>query len=227
NSRKVLAKILDDIEMDNEAFPFMGVRKGHLDGIEVLVARLSFSGEMAYEVFTPAHSGLPVWERIISAGEEFNILPYGMEALGTLRIEKGHVAGAELDGRRSAKDLGLEGMASKKKAFVGSVLKHREAFLQTNREVLVGLKSISGEVIPTGSHLVTGTDAEPGESQGNISSTTYSPAMRQQIALGFLSNGRERIGEVLYATYPLKNIHIKVEVVSPHFFDPDGGRMRV
>src|SRR3546814_6340429 len=108
NSRPVLAAALDDIEITNDAFPPMAVRQGHLDGIPVLVARLSFSGELAYEVYCGAHHGEAVWTRILAAGEPFGIVPYGLEALGTLRIEKGHVAGPELDGRPTAEDLRSE-----------------------------------------------------------------------------------------------------------------------
>src|SRR3546814_16757472 len=101
-SRDVLAAALDDIDVSREALPFMGVRKGHLAGVPVLVARLSFSGELAYEVYCGAHYGEAVWTRLLEAGEPFGIIPYGLEALGTLRLEKGHVAGPGLDGRTAA-----------------------------------------------------------------------------------------------------------------------------
>ncbi|GAB4352418.1 MAG: sarcosine oxidase subunit alpha [Kiloniellaceae bacterium] len=228
NSRKVLAACLDDIDMANDALPFMGVRKGQLNGVPVLVARLSFSGELAYEVYCGAHHGEAVWTRILAAGEPFGMIPYGVEALGTLRIEKGHVAGPELDGRTTAEDLGLAGMVSSKKSFIGSAMLDREGLTDPQRLKLVGLVSADGGKIRAGAHLVAADDGHrPPKSLGHVTSVTYSPVLEKYIALGLLEDGRSRIGQELVATYPLKNIDVAVEVVSPHFFDPDGSRMHV
>ncbi|GAB4226645.1 MAG: sarcosine oxidase subunit alpha [Kiloniellaceae bacterium] len=225
-SREVLAAVVDDIDMSNEALPFMGVRKGHLSGVPVLVARLSFSGELAYEVYCGAHHGEAVWTRILEAGEPFGMIPYGVEALGTLRIEKGHVAGPELDGRTTAEDLGLAGMVSRKKHYVGSAMLDREGLIDPQRLKLVGLVSADGKKIRPGAHLVAANDpASPPRSLGHVTSVTYSPALEKYIALGLLEDGPNRLGEKLVATYPLKNIDVDVEVVSSHFFDPDGSRM--
>ncbi|MEO3430394.1 sarcosine oxidase subunit alpha family protein [Pelagibius sp. CAU 1746] len=227
-SRDVLAAVLDDVDMSNEALPFMGVRKGHLGGLPVLVARLSFSGELAYEVYCGAHHGEAVWTRILEAGEPFGMIPYGVEALGTLRIEKGHVAGPELDGRTTAADLGLGGMTSRKKHYIGSSMLERDGLSDPARLKLVGFVSADGGRIRAGAHLIAAEDAaSPPRSLGHVTSTTYSPALEKYIALGLLENGPERIGEKLLATYPLKNISVEVEVVSSHFFDPDGSRMHV
>jgi sarcosine oxidase subunit alpha len=227
-SRDVLAAVLDDIDMANEALPFMGVRSGHLGGLPVLVARLSFSGELAYEVYCGAHYGETVWTRILAAGKPFGMIPYGVEALGTLRIEKGHVAGPELDGRTTAEDLGLAGMVSTKKAYIGAEMYQREGLTDPQRLKLVGFVSADGGKIRPGAHLIAANDtAKPPRSLGHITSTTYSPALEKYIALGLLENGPARIGETLVATYPLKNINVDVEVVSSHFFDPDGSRMHV
>jgi sarcosine oxidase subunit alpha len=231
-SREVLAAVLDDIDMSNEALPFMGVRKGHLakdlGGLPVLVARLSFSGELAYEVYCGAHHGETVWTRILEAGKPFGMIPYGVEALGTLRIEKGHVAGPELDGRTTAADLGLAGMTSRKKHYIGSSMLEREGLTDPARLKLAGFVSTDGGKIRAGAHLVAANDtSSPPRSLGHITSVTYSPALEKYIALGLLENGPERIGEKLVATYPLKNIDVDVEVVSSHFFDPEGSRMHV
>jgi len=227
-SRDVLAAALSDIDMANEALPFMGVRKGSLDGMPVLVARLSFSGELAYEVYCGAHHGEAVWTRLLEAGKPFGMIPYGVEALGTLRIEKGHVAGPELDGRTTAEDLGLGGMVSSKKTFIGSSMLDREGLTDPQRMKLVGLVSADGGKIRPGAHLVAAGDkTQPPKSLGHVTSTTYSPALEKYIALGLLEDGPQRIGEKLVATYPLKNIDVAVEVVSSHFFDPDGSRMHV
>jgi len=224
-SRDVLAAALDDIDVSGEALPFMGVRKGHLAGVPVLVARLSFSGELAYEVYCGAHHGEAVWSRILEAGKPFGIIPYGLEALGTLRIEKGHVAGPELDGRTTAEDLGLDGMVSRKKHFIGAAMHEREGLTDPKRLKLVGFVSTDGGKIRGGAHLVAADDTStPRESLGHITSTTWSPALGKYIALGLLEDGPQRIGQKLIATYPLKNIDVEVEVVSSHFFDPEGAR---
>ncbi|MEQ9608102.1 MAG: glycine cleavage T C-terminal barrel domain-containing protein, partial [Kiloniellaceae bacterium] len=227
-SRAVLAAALSDIDVSNEALPFMGVRRGSLDGMPVLVARLSFSGELAYEVYCGAHHGEAVWSRLLAAGKPFGMIPYGVEALGTLRIEKGHVAGPELDGRTTAEDLGLGGMVSSKKTFIGSSMLDREGLTDPKRMKLVGLVSADGGKIRAGAQLVAAGDkAQPPKSLGHVTSTTYSPALEKYIALGLLEDGPQRIGATLVATYPLKNIDVAVEVVSSHFFDPDGSRMHV
>jgi len=224
-SRDVLAAALDDIDMSGDAFPFMGVRRGHLDGQPVLVARLSFSGELAYEVYVGAHCGEAAWTRLLEAGKPFDLQPYGLEALGTLRIEKGHVAGPELDGRTTAEDLGLAGMVSTKKHFIGSAMHQREGLTDPARLKLVGFVSTDGGKIRPGAHLVDANDgSKPPKSLGHITSVAYSPALEKYIALGLLENGPDRIGEKLVATFPLKNIDVAVEVVSSHFFDPEGAR---
>ncbi|WP_422367132.1 sarcosine oxidase subunit alpha family protein [Pelagibius sp.] len=226
-TRDVLSAVLDDIDMSNEAFPFMGVREGHLDGVPVLVARLSFSGELAYEVYCGAHCGDAVWRKIMAAGAAYDIVAYGLEALGTLRIEKGHVAGPELDGRTTAEDLGLGGMASRKKDYIGSAMMDREGLVDENRMKLVGLISRDGQPVRSGSHLVLANGESPPRSLGHVTSSTYSPALEKYIALGLLEDGPNRIGEALVATYPLKGHNVDVEVVSSHFFDPEGSRMHV
>ncbi len=227
-ARDVLAAVVDDIDMTNDAFPFMGVRAGHLDGIPVIVARLSFSGELAYEVYCGAHSGEAVWRKILAAGQDHGIVAYGLEALGTLRIEKGHVAGPELDGRTTAEDLGLAAMTSRKKDYVGSAMLGREGLTEPKRLKLVGFVSRDGQPVRSGSHLVSADDSEsPPRSLGHVTSSTYSPALEKYIALGLLEDGRERIGQELIASYPLKGHRVEVEVVSSHFFDPEGSRMHV
>ena len=156
NSRALLEKACDDIDMSDAALPMMGVRAGRLAGIPVLVARLSFSGERAYEVYCGSDYALAVWERLLEAGKDFEVVPYGLEALGTLRIEKGHVTGAELDGRTTVHDVGLEKMFSMKKDFVGKPLALRPALTDSGRKQLVGLKSLDGKAVLNGAHLVAG-----------------------------------------------------------------------
>lgn len=226
NSRALLAKALGDIDVSDGALPFMGVRAGHLGGVPVMVARLSFSGELAYEVYSAADYARPLWETLLDAGKEFSVEPYGLEALGTLRIEKGHVTGAEIDGRTSVHDLGLEKMFSMKKDFVGKPLALRPALTDSANKQLVGLRSLDGTSVSSGAHLVDGADPkQPGRSQGHITAMCYSPATEGYIALALLERGRQRHGEKLFAADPVRSKHGPVEVVDPCFFDKDGSRM--
>src|SRR5690606_14232652 len=128
-SRDVLAACVTGTAVDNETLPFMGIVKGEIAGVPVMICRLSFSGELAYEVYCGSGFGRHVWEALMAAGEPFGIKPYGVEALGALRIEKGHVTGAEIDGRTTARDLYLDGLLSRKKPFIGSAMMDREGLI--------------------------------------------------------------------------------------------------
>ena len=233
-SRQVLQACVTDLDLGNDAFPTMAVGAGTLSGMPVMVARLSFSGELAFEVYAPAHLGRPVWEALIAAGEPQGIMPYGTEALGTLRIEKGHVSAPELDGRTTMADLGLGRMASTKKPYIGSALMDRPGLTAPDRKVLVGLKALEGRALRAGAHLVAalappgrGTPEQHklGPSLGHVTSTTYSPATEGYVALALLAGGRERMGETLTAADPLRWDSQRVEVVAPCFVDPEGSRM--
>ncbi len=225
-ARALLTKVITDIDFSDKALPFMGVRTGRLGDVDVLVSRLSFSGELAYEVYCGADFGLVLWTTLLEAGEEFDCTPYGLEALGTLRIEKGHVIHDEMDGRTGVHDLGLEKMFSKKKDFVGKPMALRAALTDPGRKRLVGLKSLDGKPIRAGAQLVTGSDPNlPGGSQGQVTSMGYSPAVEAYIALALLERGPERHGETLYAADPVRGLHGPVKVCAPCFYDPDGSRM--
>ena len=225
-AREVLAQIIDGADVGAGALPFMGLCEVEAGDIPVTVARLSFSGELAFELFCPADRGRDLWERVIAAGAPMGLVPYGTEALGTLRIEKGHVAGGELDGRVSAHDLGLAGLLSSRKPFIGKALADRPGLLSEERPALVGLVSMTGVPLRAGAHLVNGPADAPGPSEGHVTSTTYSPALDREIALALVSGGGRRIGERLYAADPVHDSHVEVECVSPHFLDPEGRRMR-
>ncbi len=228
NARDALAKALDDVDLSNDAFPFMGVRRATCRGVPVLVARLSFSGELAYEVYAGAHHGLFVWLALLEAGKPWGMFPYGLEALGALRIEKGHVAGSEIDGRTSIDDLGLRGMVSTKKNFVGKPLMDRAALTDPGRLRLVGLETDEDMPIRIGSHVVAGERVfDPGPSQGHVTAYTYSPALKKHIALALVERGPDRLGETLFATFPMKGHHVPVRLVSHHFYDPEGTRLHV
>ncbi len=226
NARKMLADAIEGIDFSDAGLPYMGYREGTAAGIPVRVHRLSFSGELAYEVYCGSGHGDALCEQLQSVGKRHGLVIYGVEALGALRIEKGHIAGGEIDGRTTLNDLGFAKMASKQKPYVGSVMKDRPDLSDPNRPRLVGLKPVDKtQRIRPGSVLQPHGKAHEGFGLGHVTSTTYSPQLGHSIALGLVRGGPERIGEVIDACYPLKDEVTAVEIVSPHFFDPQGKRL--
>ena len=228
NSRSLLSKLFPEIDVSNESIPFMGYKEADLFGVPARIFRISFSGELAYEINVESGYGIFIWEKIMEFGKEMNIEPYGTEALSTLRIEMGHVAGSEIDGRVIASDLSLEGMLSKKKDFIGKRSLNREAFINPNREKIVGVVPLDKKsMIPEGSHLVSDSNASlPNLKLGHISASCWSVEYNNPFSLAILKDGKKKIGEKLYAVSPLKNKNIAVEIVSSHYVDPKGKRVR-
>ncbi len=228
NSRDLLSKLFPDTDVSNEAFPFMGFKEEDLFGVPARIFRISFSGELAYEINVESGYGVFMWQKIMELGKRMNIEPYGTEALSTLRIEMGHVAGSEIDGRTISSDLSLEGMLSKKKDFIGKRSLNREAFLNPNREKIVGVVPLDKKtMIPEGSHLVSDSNASlPNPKLGHISASCWSVEYNNPFSLAILKEGKKRIGEKLYALSPLKNKNIPVEIVSSHYVDSKGERVR-
>ena len=227
-SRDVLSKLFPNLDVSNEGLPFMGYIEGNLFGIHARIFRISFSGELAYEINVESDYGSFMWEKVIEIGKEFNIQPYGTEALSTLRIEMGHVAGSELDGRTIPYDNSLEGMVSKKKDFIGKRSLSREAFVSENRQKIVGVVPLDKKTnIPEGSHLVEDPNAKlPNRKLGHISASCWSVEYDNPFSLAILYNGKNMIGRKLFAMSPLKNKSIPVEIVSSHYVDPKGERVR-
>ncbi len=227
-SRDLLAKLFPKIDVSNEALPFMGYIEGDLFGVKARIFRISFSGELAYEINVESDFGLFMWEKIIEIGEEFNIQPYGTEALSTLRIEMGHVAGPELDGRTIPYDVSLEGLVSKKKDFIGKRSLVKEAFNKADRQKIVGLVPLDRKSsIPEGSHLVENKNAKlPNPKLGHVSSSCWSVENNNPFSLAILKDGKNMIGKKLFAVSPLKNTSIEVEVMSSHYVDHEGKRVR-
>ena len=228
NSRSLLSKLFPNIDVSNEALPFMGYVEGDLFGVKARVFRISFSGELAYEINVESGYGNFMWEKIIELGEEFKIQPYGTEALSTLRIEMGHVAGSELDGRTIPYDNGLEGLVSKKKDFIGKRSLSRKAFMSKDRQRLVGVVPLDKKSsIPEGSHLVKDPKAKlPNPKLGHISASCWSVEYNNPFSLAILKDGKNMIGQKLFALSPLKDKSIAVEIVSSHYVDPKGERVR-
>jgi sarcosine oxidase subunit alpha len=195
--------------------------------VPVMICRLSFSGEMAFEVYSGAGHGTHVWKTLIEAGKPFGLVPYGMEALGTLRIEKGHVTGAEIDGRATARDLHLDWLLSKTKPFIGSTMMDRPGLTEAGRLELVGIVSLDGRPLNGGSHvtLAAGGPDRLGTSIGHLTACCYSPALSKYVALALVEDGKERRGTRAFVSDPLRNRFGPVEIVSHHFFDPEGSRM--
>ncbi|RUA18372.1 MAG: sarcosine oxidase subunit alpha family protein, partial [Alphaproteobacteria bacterium] len=228
NSRELLSKLFPETNILNEALPFMGYKESDLFDVPARIFRISFSGELAYEINVESNYGTFMWEKIIEFGQEMNIEPYGTEALSTLRIEMGHVAGSELDGRTIPYDVSLEGMLSKKKDFIGKRSLTREAFLNPKREKVVGVIPLDKKTtIPEGSHLVKdGNASSPNPKLGHVSASCWSVEYNNPFSLAIIQDGKNRIGEKLYAVSPLNNKNIAVEIVSSHYVDPKGERVR-
>jgi sarcosine oxidase subunit alpha len=221
-ARDVLRAAVQDLDLSNEAFPFMAVAEARVAGCPVRVFRISFSGELAYEIATPWGYGLAVWEAVMQAGAPFGIEPYGIEALSLLRIEKGHVAGPELNGQTTAADLGLGRMLKKRGDFIGRALLQRPGLTDPGRPRLVGVMPVEpGHQLRAGAHLVA---AGTTESLGWVTSVTRSVELERWIGLALLRGSKP--GQRLDAAFPLKNETVAVEIVSPHFIDPENQRVR-
>ncbi len=231
NSRKTLQNLVDkEFDISNDAFPFMACGEITVaGGIPARLFRISFSGELAYEIAVPTRYGDSMIRALMQAGKEYNITPYGTEALGVMRIEKGHAAGNELCGTTTAANLGLGMMVSKKKDCIGNVLSQREGLNPDKPLQLVGFKPVDADIsLSAGAHFVSkGREVNMANDEGWMTSVAYSPILNCSIGLGLIADGKNRMGEVVTAANPLKQSNIDVEIVSAHFVDPDGDRLRV
>ncbi|MHB8495852.1 MAG: sarcosine oxidase subunit alpha family protein [Casimicrobiaceae bacterium] len=230
-ARAVLAQVAD-IDVSNEALRFLDTVACRLRGagetIPARLFRISYSGELAYEIHVPADRGLEMWELLLDAGQPQGIMPYGTEAMNTLRVEKGHVViGAEIDGRTTADDLGMGRMVSSGKWCIGKPLLARPALTAPDRWQLVGLTAQGGAPMPRGAKLVADPDApSPNPMLGHVTSWCFSPHLDAWIGLGLLAGGRARHGDSLWAVSPLANARVRVVVGPSCFIDPDGERLR-
>ena len=230
NSRALLQKIVDqEFDITDKGFPYLQV--GGITvcgGIKARLFRLSFSGERAFEIGVPARYGDSLLRRLVEAGKEFGACVYGTESLGVMRIEKGHISGPELNGTSTARDVGLGGMVSTKKDFIGRVLGDRPGIADPDRPALVGLRPVDRTArLRSGSHFLS-RDAKPTaeNDEGYMTSVCYSPTVGHWIALGFLKRGPQRMGEIIRAYDPVRGGDTLVEVVSPCFVDAEGEKVR-
>jgi heterotetrameric sarcosine oxidase alpha subunit len=228
-ARDTLAALVDaPFDLGSAAFPYMAVAELTVcGGVAARLFRLSFSGELAYEIAVPARFGHALAQALMQAGASFGIAPYGTEALGVMRIEKGHVAGNELDGRTTAADLGLGRMMSKNKDYVGRVMAERPGLLAPERQTLVGLSpTMRTDRLRAGAHLIpANAPAKAANDAGVVTSVAFSPSLGRWIGLGLLAGGSARLGERIVAVDPVRNGRVEIVVCSACFVDPKGERL--
>jgi heterotetrameric sarcosine oxidase alpha subunit len=227
-ARTALELCLPGQDFSDAALPHMGCREANVDGVPLRTLRLSFSGELAYELYVPAGYGIALWEKLLAGAAPLGIRPYGLEALASLRIEKGHVAGLELDHRNTLDDVGLGRMASKEKAYVGRELRDRPGLTDPQRWSLVGLECLEpGSRLRGGAILFASGEPLVGHGRGYITSVTWSTERNNYIALGLYKGGLANLGREIVCAYPLKGENVRARIVSPVFLDAPGERLHV
>jgi len=229
NARKLL-QVLGGMDVSKETLPFMQWADGTLAGFPVRVYRISFSGELSYEIAVPASHGAAFWEACTEAGKALGAMPYGTECLHIMRAEKGFIMiGDETDGTVIPQDLGLDWAISKKKAdYLGKRGQERTFLASPDRWKLVGFDSLDGSVIPDGAYIIADGVNGNGQRnvQGRVTSTYYSPTLKRGIAMGLLKHGPSRIGEVVEFNTVLGGT-VKAKVRDTMFFDKDGEKQNV
>ncbi len=228
-ARNVL-EALGGMEVSAEDLPFMTWKDGLLAGIPARAFRISFSGELSYEIAVPAAQGQAFWEACLAAGKPFGIMPYGTEALHVMRAEKGFIMiGDETDGTVIPQDLGLDWAISKKKPdYLGKRGQQRTHLASPDRWKLVGLETADGSVLPDGAYAVApGTNANgQRNTEGRVTSTYYSPTLKRGIGMGLIARGPQRMGEtVTFAR--TDGSTVPARIVSPVFYDAEGARQNV
>jgi sarcosine oxidase subunit alpha len=228
NARNLLAELTDDIDLSAEAFPFMTFRKGTVAGIPARVFRISFTGDLSYEINVPTSYGAALWQAVMTAGEKYAITPYGTEAMHVLRAEKGFIiVGQETDGSVTPFDLGMDWVVSRTKDFVGRRSLYRSDMDKPDRKQLVGLLTDQPDaVLPEGAQLVEKVENKPVMTMlGHVTSSYHSPNVGRSIAMALIKGGRARMGEKLYA--PLADGKVLTcTVTDTVFFDKEGERSR-
>ncbi|MCP3970608.1 MAG: sarcosine oxidase subunit alpha family protein [Rhodobacteraceae bacterium] len=228
-AREVL-ELIGGMDVSAEALPFMTWKDGRIGDFNARVYRISFSGELSFEIAVDAHRGQAFWDALLEAGAEFGVMPYGTEALHIMRAEKGFIMiGDESDGTVIPQDLGLHWAISKKKAdFLGKRAQERAHMTDPDRWQLVGLETLDGSVLPDGAYAVGEGENANGQRnvQGRVTSTYHSPTLGKGIAMGLVRHGPERMGEVL--DFPgTDGQSNKARIVSPVFYDPEGEKQNV
>jgi len=228
-SREVIKNCLENPSLiENNNLPFMGFASANLkDGTPCRIVRISFSGELGYEIYIGSDYANSMMDLIWKEVQNYHGCLYGLEALGALRVEKGHVTGAELDGRVTIDDAGLGKMASTKKSYIGSAMRSR-GILSANkdREQLVGFFPVDKKETFDAGTIVCEKNNIKGSGIGRITSVTHSPELGHWIGIGFVQGGKEKWNnKTLIGSDPVRNKQMELEVVSPHMIDPEGKRM--
>ncbi len=228
-ARALLQRLAPDLPLDRAGFPFMSVREGKVAGITARICRISFTGELSYEIHVAADHGLALWEAVTAAGRDLGITPYGTQAMHVLRAEKGYIiAGQDTDGTVTPLDLGMQPMASGNKDFIGRRSLSRSDTAREDRKQLVGLlPDDPSTVLPEGAQLVDGKAPEPRPRRdhaipmlGHVTSSYWSPNLARGFALALVKGGRARIGESVWV--PLEARMLRAQIVEPVFWDKEG-----
>ncbi|MBA4323545.1 MAG: sarcosine oxidase subunit alpha family protein [Rhodobacter sp.] len=229
NARKLL-QVLGGMDVSKEALPFMQWADGTLAGFPVRVYRISFSGELSYEIAVPASHGAAFWQACTQAGKALGAMPYGTEALHIMRAEKGFIMiGDETDGTVIPQDLGLDWAISKKKAdYLGKRGQERSFLASPDRWKLVGFDTLDGSVVPDGAYIIADGVNGNGQRnvQGRVTSTYHSPTLKRGIAMGLLKHGPTRMGEIVEFNTAAGGT-VKARVRDTIFFDKDGEKQNV
>lgn len=228
-AREVLTELSGD-DLSAEALPFMGWADITLAGIAARAYRISFSGELSYEIAVPASQGRALWDALLAVGAKHDVMPYGTEGLHVMRAEKGFIMiGDETDGTVIPQDLNMQWAISKKKEdYLGKRAQERSHMADPARWKLVGLETLDGSVLPEGAYAVADGTNDNGQRnvQGRVTSTYYSPTLDRGIAMGLLLHGPDRMGEVI--DFPkVDGTVVPARVVDPVFFDKDGEKQNV
>ena len=226
NSKKILSKLIPDLDLSDENFPHMSFKDATIGKIKCRVMRISFTGEHSYEINVQANYGKSIWEKCIEAGKEFNITPYGTETMHLLRAEKGFIiVGQDTDATMTPIDLQMDWIVSKKKYdFIGKRSLYRSDTIREDRKQLVGLLTENpNEILEEGAQIVAETNKQPVEMLGHVTSSYFSPNLNKSIALGVVRGGKNMLGQKLFV--PMENKIINVTVADPVFLDKENKRL--
>ncbi len=226
NSKKIISKIITDVDFSDESFPHMSFKNVKIGKISCRIMRISFTGELSYEINVQANYGKSVWEKCMEAGKEFNITPYGTETMHLLRAEKGFIiVGQDTDATMTPIDLQMDWIVSKKKYdFIGKRSLYRSDTIREDRKQLVGLLTDNpDEVLEEGAQIVGDIKKSPIEMLGHVTSSYFSPNLRKSIALGVVKGGKNMMGQKL--TIPMEKKNINVTVSDPVFLDKENKKL--
>ena len=226
NSKKILNKIIPDLDLSNEKFPHMSFKESQIGNIQCRIMRISFTGEHSYEINIQASYGKSVWEKCMEAGKEYNITPYGTETMHLLRAEKGFIiVGQDTDGTMTPIDLQMDWIVSKKKYdFIGKRSLYRSDTIRDDRKQLVGLLTDDQNIVlEEGAQIVSKLNQNPVQMLGHVTSSYFSPNLNKSIALAVVKGGKNMLGKKLFI--PMENKIINVTIVNPVFFDEENKRL--